>query len=104
MQPTLIQHIEFRKNRSGQERAFVGRTRVRVQDLANDHEIERWDADEIARNYPHITIAQVHAALAFYFDNRELVQQYIRQDAAYAESMREELTRPKATDDDSVPS
>ncbi len=104
MQPTLIQHIEFRKNRRGLERAFIVGTRIRVQDLVKDYEIEHWDAEEIARNYPHITIAQAHSALAFYFDNRELVRAYIRDDAAYVDSMREKLTGSDGKDDDPVSS
>ena len=34
--------------------------------------------DEIAAGYPHLTLAQVHAALAHYFDHREEIQGEVR--------------------------
>ena len=35
---------------------------------------------------------QVHAALAYYFDNREAIWQCIREDEAYAASVKQQLT------------
>ncbi|TWT86804.1 hypothetical protein Mal64_36340 [Pseudobythopirellula maris] len=78
MQPTIAQHVEIRPNRGGGQRAYVAGTRVRVQDIVPDHERHGLSIEEIVRNYPQLTIAQVHAALAYYFDNRELVREHIR--------------------------
>ena len=30
-----------------------------------------WSAEEIARQYPHLTLAEIHAALGDYYDHRE---------------------------------
>jgi hypothetical protein len=40
-----------------------------------------WSAEEIARQYPHLTLAEVHAAMTYYFDHRseiedELIAEY----------------------------
>ena len=53
-------------------------------------------ADEIAREFAHLTLAQVYAALAYYFDNRELVRSHIKEDDHYAESMRLSVKRHNA--------
>ena len=47
MDRTLIQHIEIRKNRAGQDRAFVAGSRVRVQDTYVDSEVLGKSPDEI---------------------------------------------------------
>ena len=44
--------------------------------------------DEIVSHVPTITLANVHAALAYYFDHVEEVQEEIRADRAYAEEFR----------------
>ncbi len=37
-------------------------------------------ADEIAREYPTLTLAQIHAALAYYFEHQSFVQNAILED------------------------
>ncbi len=43
--------------------------------------------DEIVASFPQLTPADVHAALAFYFDNREEIEQQIREDAEFINAM-----------------
>jgi hypothetical protein len=45
--------------------------RVRVAQIVADHLGYGWSAEEIVRQYPHLTPAEIHAALAYYFDHRE---------------------------------
>ena len=33
-----------------------------------------WSAEEIARQYPYLTLAEVHAAMAYYFDHRDEIE------------------------------
>lgn len=49
------------------------------------HRIARWwrtgmTADDIAADYEHLTLAGVHAALAYYFINRERIDAEIEAD------------------------
>jgi hypothetical protein len=44
--------------------------------------------DEIVSEYPSITLAQVHAALAYYFENRERIDADIEAARRYAEEMK----------------
>ena len=45
--------------------------RIRVAQIAADHLGNGWSAEEIVRQYPHLTAAEVHAALGYYYDHRE---------------------------------
>ncbi len=33
-----------------------------------------WSAEEIVRQYPHLTLAKVHAALTYFFDHRDEIE------------------------------
>ena len=88
MEPTVTQYIELRKNRRGEDRPFISGTRVRVQDIVSDHERHGMTAEEIAREFPHISLAQVHSALSFYFEHRVEIRTQMRDDANYVDSVR----------------
>ena len=45
--------------------------RIRVAQIVADHIGNGWSAEEIVRQYPSLTPAEVHAALGYYFDHRE---------------------------------
>jgi uncharacterized protein (DUF433 family) len=51
--------------------------------------------DEIALEYPHLTLAQVHAALAYYHVNRDEIETDIAEEEAAALRWEEQLgTKP----------
>jgi len=54
--------------------------------------------EEIALEYPHLTLAQVHAALAYYHVNREEIEADLAQEASAALQLEQQLgtkaTRP----------
>jgi len=51
---------------------------VRVLDIVILHEHQGLTPDEIVSRLPSITLADVHAALAYYYDYREEIQDEIR--------------------------
>lgn len=81
-------HIELRDNRDGQPRAYIAGTRVRVQDIYVACEVHRQTPDQVVASLPHLTLGQVHAALAYYFDHREEVLEEVRQDTHLAQELR----------------
>jgi uncharacterized protein (DUF433 family) len=78
----LTSHIELRTGPRG-ERPFIAGHRVRVQDVVLWNE-EGLSPDEIVTRVPSISLADVHAALAYYFDHREDVDRQIREDHAFS--------------------
>lgn len=70
--------------------ARIAGHRVRVLDIVIWHEQNGWTPDEIVSQIPSITLADVHAALAYYYDHREETQEEIRAERAMAEEFRRE--------------
>jgi uncharacterized protein (DUF433 family) len=85
---TATKHIEIRNNRRGEPRAFVEGTRIRVLDVYVLSEVQGKSPDEIVRAFPQLSLAQVHAALAYYFDNMEAIENEARADEAFILQMR----------------
>jgi uncharacterized protein (DUF433 family) len=79
-------HIEKKPGVCG-GKACVAGTRIRVQDIYVWHELQGQSADEIVSRFPQLSLADVHAALAYYWDNRDEVEQ----EMARAESLLERL-------------
>ena len=61
--------------------------RITVQNIAIWHDRLGWDADEIASEYD-LELADIYAALAYYFAHREEIDQSIREGRAFVEEMR----------------
>ena len=51
--------------------------RVRVAQIVMDHVGHAWSAEEIARQYPHLSLSEIHSALAYYYDHQELIDREI---------------------------
>ncbi len=52
--------------------------RVRVAQIAMDHLGRAWSSEEIARQYPHLSLSEIHSALAYYFDHQEQIDREIQ--------------------------
>ncbi len=89
MEPTISSYVEIRNNRDGQPRAYVAGTRVRVQDIYALVELHGKRPDHVVSAYPHLSLAQVHGALAYYFDHMKEIKEEIRQDEDFVKRFRE---------------
>jgi uncharacterized protein (DUF433 family) len=83
---TLDDHIDVTADIAGGKPRIRGR-RITVQDIAIWHERLGKSADEIAAEYD-LTLADVYAALAYYFDHREEIEARMTEDRAFAEAVR----------------
>jgi len=81
-------HIEVTPGTCGGKPRIAG-TRIRVQDVVFWTEEGR-SPDEIVGSFPHLTLADVYAALAYYHDNRSLIDQQIRDDDEVASQLKAE--------------
>jgi uncharacterized protein (DUF433 family) len=79
MKHTIADHIESKQEVCG-GRACIAGSRIRVQDVYGWHEKEGISPDEIVSRFPQLTLADVHAALAYYWDNRDEVERQMRED------------------------
>lgn len=69
MVDVIHEHIEIVEGAGGLKARILGH-RIRVQDVAVWHEKLGMSADEIIDQYPTISLADVYAALAYYWDHQ----------------------------------
>src|SRR5277367_5366079 len=50
--------------------ARVDEATVKVIDMALDHLAYGWSADAIHEQFPNLSLAQIHAALAYFYDHQ----------------------------------
>lgn len=97
---TLDEHIEITPGTVGGKPRIAGR-RITVQDIVVLHEKLGRPVDEIASEFD-LTLADVHAALAYYFDNREEIDESIGRGEALVEQMRAAISSKVPRDTNGV--
>jgi uncharacterized protein (DUF433 family) len=86
---TLVSHIERTSGVAGGKPRIAGR-RITVQNIVIWHEHQGLGANEIAAEYD-LSLAEVYAALAYYFDHRKEIDDSIRASHAFAQALRAEI-------------
>lgn len=74
--------------------AWIDDTNVKVIEVVVDQLAHRCMAEEIAEQYPHLTLGQIHAALAYYHDHRRQFDAQIQSDLNEAGALRETAGEP----------
>ncbi|MEZ6099382.1 MAG: DUF433 domain-containing protein [Pirellulaceae bacterium] len=87
MGKTTNSHVESSPEKCGGKPCITG-TRIRVWDIYVLHERQGKSADEIVAAYPHITLADVHAALAYYFDNKVEIDRQMKEADDFVDQLR----------------
>ena len=88
--PVIAEHIEITPGTCGGKPRIAGH-RITVQNIAIWHERLGMSPEEIIYHHPTITLADVYAALAYYYDNMEEIRQQIREGEAFAKEMQGDL-------------
>src|SRR5258708_7299084 len=70
-----------------QGRARIQGLRTKVMQIAIDRR-SGMDADAIHAAYPYLTLAQIHAALSYYYEHREEMDAQIERDEQEVEELR----------------
>ncbi len=63
-------------------------SRVTVVHLVRDYQDGVLTPEQIQQRYPHLSLAEIHAALTYYYDHREELDGDIERRKVYAEEMR----------------
>jgi uncharacterized protein (DUF433 family) len=78
-------------------RACIAGHRVRVLDIVVWHEHQGMTPDEIVSHVPTISLGDVHAALAYYFDHVAEIQEEMRTERRFVEEFRSNHRSPLET-------
>jgi uncharacterized protein (DUF433 family) len=81
------EHIEIVQGAGGPKPVIRG-TRIRVEDVVGWYEQQHMTVPEILEGFPHISAADVHAALAYYWDHKEELDRRWTEDEAWVEEFR----------------
>ena len=80
--PAVIkEHIEITPGVCGGKPRIAGH-RITVQTLVICHEQKGMSPDEILLHYPSITLSDIYAALAYYYDHREEIRTKMQESEA----------------------
>lgn len=81
---TALTHIHL----DNQERAWIDDTKMKVVELVLDHLAYGWSADEIHEQHPHLSLGQIHGALAYYYDHQKEIDAQIERDLKCVRDLR----------------
>ena len=90
--PTTVEISALIERRSDLHsgRPLLAGTGVSVQRVVGWYKLGL-SAEEIAANFGHVSLAQVHAALAYYHANREEIEDYLAAEEAEAKRLAGQL-------------
>ncbi len=71
-------HIERNPAVCGGKPCVAG-TRIRIWDVHIWHNLQGRRPEQIVADFPQLSVADVHAALAFYYDHREQIEQEMKE-------------------------
>ncbi len=74
----------------------IAGTRIRVQDVFVWHELQGQSADEIVSRFPQLTMADVYAALSYYWDHRDEIQRDMQVESDLVTRLRQQSVSPLA--------
>src|SRR5205809_3417321 len=71
--PTELVYPHIEKP-AGEPARLENHPRTRVTMIVADYLWRGWSAEEIVRQYPYLSHAEAHAALTYYFDHRDEIE------------------------------
>ena len=71
-------------------RAWIDGTNVKVIEVVLDHLAYGWSPDEMHYQQPRLSLAQIHAAMAYYFDHEAEFDRQIQTSLQNAEKLAAE--------------
>ncbi len=76
----------------GQGVAWIGGTKVKVTEIVLDKMAYGWSPEEIHFQHPHLSLAQIHGALTYYYENQSALDAQIRQGLEESDKLAAEVS------------
>jgi uncharacterized protein (DUF433 family) len=71
--------------------ARIAGSRIKVTHVAREYTDLAMTLEQIRAAHPHLTLGQIHAALAYYYDHRAALDAQVDVDSRFAEELRANL-------------
>jgi uncharacterized protein (DUF433 family) len=86
--PTIVPSLIYLDDRGV---AYIEDTTTKVIQVALDKIAQDWDADEIHAQYPYLSLAQIHAALSYYYQHQDELDADIERRYQEADRLRAQM-------------
>lgn len=67
---------------------LIAGTTMKVVELVTAQQAYGWSPEELAFQFPYLTLGQIHSALAYYWDHKPQVDEDIERGLRYVEELR----------------
>lgn len=67
---------------------YLAGANTKVIELVLDKIAYGWSAEELHLQHPHLSLGQIHSALAYYWDHQDELDEDIQRRLGYVESLR----------------
>jgi len=74
--------------------AWIGGTKVKVTEVVLDKIAYGSSPEEIHFQHPHLSLAQIHAALTYYYENQDQLDEEIRRGLEESDKLASEVSDP----------
>lgn len=76
------------------QRPVIDDANMKVIELVSSHLAYGWSPEELAYNYPHLSLGQVYSALAYYWDHQAEMDAEIARVLAWVDELRRSTPTP----------
>jgi uncharacterized protein (DUF433 family) len=83
---TLYQHVQL----DGNDIPIIAGTTMKVVELVMAHLAHGWSPEELHFQHPYLTLGQIHSALAYYWDHKDILDADIERRWQWAEQIRQQ--------------
>ena len=84
----------FPINVDGKGVAYIEGTATKVIEVVQAKQAHGWTPEQVQSELPHLTLAQVYAALAYYHANRDELDEQIQKRRDFADGLRAQERSP----------
>jgi uncharacterized protein (DUF433 family) len=92
---SVMPHISLDKD----GRAWIDDTNIKVIEVVLDHLAYGWSPEEMHYQHPHLSLAQIYAAMAYYYDHKAdidtQIESGLRRATALAEQSKDSPVRQR---------
>jgi uncharacterized protein (DUF433 family) len=78
--------------------AIISGTTTKVVEIVQDHLAHHWHAEDICRQYPYLSLAQVHAALTYFYDHQKEMEEEIDRRRRRVRDIKDKRADPSVQD------
>ena len=68
----------------------ISGTRIKVIDIAINYELLGISADKIIDEYPHLRLEQIHDALSYYYEHKDMFDKKYREDQSFLAQLKKQ--------------